>query len=162
MADLRVLFSGFHLQNVQTYIQSGNVIFDHPEGNAAELESAIERQLAEALGYPVAIILRSFDELAKIAATPFINRPLDGTITRYVTFLKTAPPAALGEQVMALSNDVDQLFLGGRELYALCFRDRGKSNFSNQLLEKQLGMPGTTRNLNTVRKILEKYRDDSA
>src|SRR5687768_15562390 len=67
MDHLRELFAAVGASNVETFIASGNVIFEAKDENAQALEKKIERHLRKALGYEVATFLRSVPELATVA-----------------------------------------------------------------------------------------------
>src|SRR5690242_2672898 len=92
MDRLRELFEQIKLQNVETYIASGNVIFDSTAA-AASLESRIEKQLAKTLGFAVPTLVRSAPDLVAAAEhEPFAKHPpLTEAGALYVGFLKTAP-----------------------------------------------------------------------
>jgi len=69
MDHLRLIFEAMGLKNVETFIASGNVIFDSTAKNSKALESKIEEFLQERLGYQVATFIRSTSEVGNIAAT---------------------------------------------------------------------------------------------
>ena len=153
MADLKRMFESFGLSNVQTYIQSGNVIF---EVNASpNLEAKIEAQLEKALGYKVETFLRTMDELVKIAGKPAFEPQGDETL--HIAFLRQRVEKPSERELLSLRSEADDFVVKGREVYNLR-RDRDKSVFSNNLIEKILKVPATTRSLTTVRKIAEKYK----
>ncbi|HEX6640155.1 MAG TPA: DUF1697 domain-containing protein, partial [Thermoanaerobaculia bacterium] len=117
----------------------------------ARIETAIEA----ALGFHSATFLRTRDELAAIAATkPFGAEP-DGTV--YVGFMAGEPSPAALDAVARLSNDVDHFAVVGREVWWLARKGMGQSSVSPAKLEKALGMATTTRNLNTIDRLLAKY-----
>jgi len=154
MENLRRILESFGLDNVQTYIQSGNVIFESEESDASTLERQIERQLEEALGYKVQLFVRTMRETASIAEKPPFNPKADEVL--HIVFLREAPKKKPGQDLMSLKSKADDFLIKGREAYNLR-RDREKSVFSNQFIEKVLGVSGTTRNLTTIRRIVEKY-----
>jgi len=158
MGDLRGLFESAGFAEVDTYIQSGNVIFESPERKAGVLEQKIEGELRRALNYVVTTFLRPVSEVVRIAEhAPF------GTIDEaagerlYVAFLRVAPAAEAGRRLLALANKVDEFHLHRREVYWLQRRQRGVSRFSSATLEKTLETPITVRNQATVASIAEKY-----
>lgn len=158
MADLRILFESAGFADVDTYIQSGNVIFESPERKAAVLEVKIEHELRRVLKYAVTTFLRPVPDVVKIAErAPF------GTIDEaagerlYVAFLREAPSAEAGSRLMALGNNVDEFHLHRREVYWLQRRQRGVSRFSSATLEKTLEVPVTVRNQATITSIAAKY-----
>ncbi len=153
MDGLRKMFESFGYANVQTYIQSGNVIFEAKE--SAGLEGKIEKQLEKALGYKVETFLRTMDELAKIVSQPAFEP--QGHETLHVVFLRNSQSMdkKSEQKLLSLRSEADDFVVKGSEVYNLR-RDRDKSIFSNNLIEKVLKVEGTTRNLNTLRKIMEK------
>src|SRR5262245_44271541 len=104
MDHLRTLFEALRFKRVETFIASGNVIFESP-GEAAALEDRIERHLRKALGYDVDTFLRSSDELCAVAAyEPFDAASASKAHAVHVTFLKSALDANVRRAVMALRN----------------------------------------------------------
>ncbi len=158
MEALRCQFATMGATNVETFIASGNVIFDTTRRNAAALEREIEEHLRTALGFPVATFLRTIPELAAVAAySPFDDSEFVPGATMYVSFLKTAPGRDAQAAVVALRNPVDDLALHNRELYWLRRNHVGESLLAaGRLHIPDLG-EATTRNVTTVRKLAAKY-----
>lgn len=154
MADLKQTFESFGLESVQTYIQSGNVIFESKEGSASILEEQIERQMEKTSGKRMQILVRTMRDVVKmISDCPF--HPKEGEVV-HVTILDKTPSKKNVEALMAFRSDADDFFVKGNKAYNLR-RNREKSIFSNHSVEQILAMPGTTRNLNTIKKLAEKY-----
>jgi uncharacterized protein (DUF1697 family) len=159
MDDLRRVFEDLDLAQVDTFITSGNVIFEADVGDAGPLAQRIEGNLRATLGYEVATFLRSDAEVARIADyQPFPDvEPRDGD-TAYVAFLREAPSAATRRAVLALANDTDHLHLHQRELHWLIRGGLKDSTIGGPGLEKAFGgAPSTVRNVNTVRRLAAKY-----
>jgi uncharacterized protein (DUF1697 family) len=159
MDHLRELFESLGLLNVETFIASGNVIFDSPAGSTRMLEEEIEGHLRESLGYEVASFIRSVSELADIANyRPFAASELDKEgNSLYIAFLPVPPSDEAQRGLLAFRSEVDDFHVRGREVYWLCRKKLSESAFSGALLEKTLGMPATMRNATTVRKLAAKY-----
>ncbi len=154
MTELKRMFESAGLKNVQTYIQSGNVIFESDEESADALEKQIESQLEKAAGYRIQLFVRTMRELRSIVSkSPFTAT---GTETVHVAFLSQKPDSKNGQALLAFKSEADDFALKGREVYNL-LHDREKSVFSNNFIEKILKIPATTRNLTTLKKIAEKY-----
>ncbi|MDD2921243.1 MAG: DUF1697 domain-containing protein [Anaerolineales bacterium] len=152
MEDLRGMFESYGFANVSTYINSGNVIFE--SGEKILSEGRIEDRLEKSLGYKVEIFLRTMREIKNIAAhTPFQAR--DGE-TVHVVFLREAPDKQAQQALASLKSEADDFAAIGKEIYNLR-RDKDKSIFSNNFIEKAIKSPATTRNLTTILKIVEKY-----
>jgi len=161
MADLKRSFEALGLDGVQTFIASGNVIFDADGADEAKLERIIERELEADLGYPVETFVRSLAELAEIARRdPFgVRRATAGDKgSVHVGFLGRAPTREAIERLKALATDDDTFAVVDREVYWLRRGGIGTSKFSGGLLEKTLGMPATIRGLPTLQNIVAKYR----
>ncbi|HUE83720.1 MAG TPA: DUF1697 domain-containing protein [Pyrinomonadaceae bacterium] len=159
MDHLRRLFEALGFTNVETFIASGNVIFDSQARSATALEGKIEAHLEAQLGYKVATFIRSPAELAAIGNyKPFDSSALESKgNTLYIAFLPDKPPNEGKKKLSSFISDVDELHVAGREVYWLCRTTFRESNFSGAQLEKTLGMPATLRNANTVRKLAAKY-----
>lgn len=155
MTDLKQMFESLGLENVQTYIQSGNVIFESAEANTASLEKQIESRIEQATGYKTKLFVRTIREVQAIAnKSPFTVKEDE---TAYVGFLKEKPDKKHQETLLTFKSEADDFAVKGREVYCLR-RDREKSVFSNNFIEKILKVPGTTRNMTVIRKIAEKYK----
>lgn len=159
MDDLRRHFASLGLANVETFIASGNVIFDASRASATTLERKIEGALEAALGYKVATFLRTTEELAAVARhEPFAADELEaeGNVL-YVAFLADAPGDEAVRKLLAYASAVDDFHVHGREVYMLSRKKLGESKFSGALLERTLGAQATIRNSTTVRKLAAKY-----
>lgn len=158
MDHLRQLFESLGFSNVETFIASGNVIFDAKTGNTKLLEKKIENKLQEALRYEVATFIRTDAELGEIAKyKPFPRSKLDVAIALNIGFLAEALDDTSKQKLMALQTDIDDFHVHGREIYWLCSKKQSDSKISNVVIEKTLGMKATLRGVNTVNKMTEKY-----
>ncbi len=159
MADLRMLFEEMGFANVETFIASGNVIFDTPSQLVPELEQQIEAHLAERLGYTVDTFIRTPAQLAEIVAhEPF--GPIElvkGGNTLYVAFLAKPLDDEAKIKLFAQKTAVDDFQVKGSEAYWLHQKQLGDSKFSGGVLEKVIGAPATLRNVNTIRRLAKKY-----
>ena len=155
MDRLGAIFHDLDFERVETFIASGNVVFASAARSEAKLVGRIEAAVEAALGFHSDTFLRSRDELADVAATRPFDAASEGTI--YVGFLRDEPSTAAARAVGLLSNDVDRFALVGREVYWLALKGMGQSTVTPAKLEKALGMPTTTRNLNTIERLLAKH-----
>jgi len=159
MDYLRSLFEALLFTRVETFIASGNVIFDSPSRSAASLEKRIEASLQQTLGYAVATFIRSTPELKDIASyKPFSDAELNAEgHSLYVGFMAASSSDAASQTLLSLHLKTDDFHLHGREVYWLLRRKFGDSAFTGARLEKILGMPVTLRNSTTVKKLAAKY-----
>jgi len=154
MADLKQMFEAVGLENVQTYIQSGNVIFESDEKDASALEERIERQLEKALGKKIQLFVRTIRQVVSIVkACPF--DPKEGE-SAYVVILDKKPDKKSVDALMAFRSEFDDFAVKGKAGYQLR-RDREKTTFLNHSMEQILKVPGTARNITTLKKLVEKY-----
>ena len=163
MDHLRKLFEELGFSSVETFIASGNVIFESPVENTEEREKRIEDHLKESLGYEVATFIRSASEITEIANyQPFPAEELvaEGA-SLYIAFLPSLPGEEREQKLMGYRTPVDDFHMHGREVYWLCRAKMSESAFSGALLEKTLGMPATIRNSTTVKKLAMKYGEQS-
>ncbi len=158
MTDLRRHFEEAGFTSVETFIASGNVIFESDE-KAADLESRIEAHLESALGYRVGTFIRTPRELADVVERgPFKGTTIGKDETHYVSFVRTRPTPAMRAAIDALDVGDDEVHAGKREVHWLC-RVRGpESAKRGSVVGKAIGAESTMRNVNTVRKLAEKYR----
>ena len=159
MDELRRLFEAMGFAKVETFIASGNVIFESKSKDTNKLARLIESQLKQALGYEVGVFLRTLDDLAGVAAyRPFSESESNAkSNTLYVGFIADSPVKAIAQKAEALATEVDYLKVYGKEVYWLCRTSFSDSQISGSLLEKTLGAKVTYRNINTVRRLLKKY-----
>jgi len=158
MDRLREIFESMGFSHIETFIASGNVIFESNTQDVDGLAKKIESGLKESLGFEVATSIRSDSELAGIVNfKPFPNPKMDSATAINVAFLSEPPDAKSKKLVMALKSDIDDFRVHEREVYWLCLKKQSESKFSNTVLEKVLGQKSTIRGLNTVRKIADKY-----
>lgn len=157
MDELRGLFEGAGFRNVESFIASGNIIFDAERGARRTVEKKIEKALRDALSYDVDTFVRSAHEVSDAAAhNPFPDETEGGC---YIAFLADEPDAEAVERLLAFSTDVDRFHVHGREAYWYCRIRSSDSKFTLTHLERALGMKGTMRNVTTVRKLAARYQE---
>jgi len=155
MTDLKRMFESAGLENVQTYIQSGNVVFETEEKDIDAVAKRIEGQLEGAAGYKIHLFVRTMRELqAIVSKSPFTAKSNE---MAYVAFLDQKPDPKGKQALLALKNEADDFAIKGREVYHLR-RDREKSVLAKTSTEKILKLPATIRNMTTLAKIVDKYK----
>ena len=158
MDHLRGIFESLGFTNVETFIASGNVIFETESKDVGKFQNIIEKKLNEDLGFEVATLIRSNSELAEIANyKPFPKHQGDSAAALNIAFISNPLDSKSKNKVMGLKTDIDDFHVHGREVYWLCIKKQSESKFSNAVLEKALGMKSTMRGINTIRKLAEKY-----
>ncbi len=158
MEMLRELFSGLKFSNVETFIASGNVIFETKATPDHRLEQQIEKHLESELGYEVGTFVRSIEEIHAISAyKPFTSEAVKAAHVVSVGFLKGILSASVVEQVMSFRTDVDDFHVHGREAYWLCRVGQTETKVNAKKFERALGGPTTWRNVNTIVRLAAKY-----
>lgn len=158
MVDLRQLFESLGFTEVETFIASGNVIFEAGSDTPQELERLIEAGLRETLGYEVATFIRTPQELASLAGCqPFPEAQFVAAVAFNVAFLKEPLDDVLVQKLMLRKTDIDDFQVRGREVYWLCRKKQSESSFSNAVLEKTTGKPSTLRGMNTLKKMATNF-----
>jgi len=148
MVDLKNLYESLGLMNVQTYVQSGNVIFDSPEQDAAKLTETIEAQIKETFGFSVPVLIRTANDFQRIIEShPFTQ---EDPIRVLVTFLYERPDQSKWNDLRLHKDKVDDFALGEQEIFLFCPGGYGTTKLSNTFFEKKLGVIATTRNWKTI------------
>lgn len=149
MADLRQMFTDMGFRSVQTYIQSGNVLFES-EDEAEPLRRQIEDQISTVFGMSVPVVLRTAAELRQIIDDcPFSAAEREGG-GLYVSLLAQAPSQDGLDRLPAPQSGPDQFRVLGREVYILCGQSYHKSKLTNQFFEQKLRVATTSRNWQTM------------
>jgi uncharacterized protein (DUF1697 family) len=138
------------LRNVQTYVQSGNIVFSSGAG-ALKLVRTLKALIDAQTRLPVTVVVRSASEMAKIVAgNPFLKQKGLDITKLHVTFLAKAPSKPAPEKLDALAGTRDQYRLAKQEIYLHCPINYGQTRLSNTAIEKVLSVGATTRNWKTV------------
>jgi uncharacterized protein (DUF1697 family) len=155
MADLRGIFEAAGYAGVSTFIQSGNVFFESRERRAAVLEAEVEGHLQRALGYEVPVVLRKVAEVRRLVRSePFFGKPTGADVKWYAAFLKEVPQHPPDLPLYSPKRDLELFRVQGKDAFLLSHRIAGRFGFPNNFLEDALGAVATTRNWNTVCKMV--------
>lgn len=154
MEVLRGLCESLKHCDVQTYVQSGNVVFRtkdrDPELVARRLEGAIEKKF----GFRSDVIVRAPSELRDVVTrNPFAKRRGIEPGKLVVTFLPKDPGPEMRAAVQAIKADPEEMQLSGRELYVYYPDGMGRSKLAG-MVDKALQKSGTARNWNTVMRLV--------
>lgn len=152
MADLRELCRGLGLDAVETYIQSGNVVFEAAGGDERTIATELEGAIRDEFDYDVPVLVLAGDAFdAVVANAPFEGAETDGDEKRYVAFLGGPPDDDAARAFEASGDDAETYLVTGRAAYAVVRREPGeRRRFSNALVEKELDTSATTRNWSVV------------
>jgi len=162
MVELRRTLGGLGLTRVETYVQSGNVVFSAAGDDPAEQATAIHELIEREFGHDVRVLVLTAAELTQVAAgNPFLADRADEKFL-HATFLDVPVPAAAfggldlpaqpGEQAVLAAGDATP---AGRVVYLYLPHGYGRTKLNNAYFERALGTPATTRNWRTVLALVE-------
>ena len=153
MADLRKLYESLGLINVQSYLQSGNVVFDSEEKNDEKLRDSIEAQIESMYGFSVPVLIRTGEDFRRVIENhPFAE---EEAIRVLVTFFYEPPDKSKLEELSQHEDKVDKFAIGEQEIFLFCPGGYGRTKLSNNFFEKNLGVVATTRNWKSVNALFE-------
>lgn len=161
MTELRRQFEALGFANVETFIASGNVVFDDDRADARALEERIEAQVARAFGFDSDTFVRSLDELRSLASAKAIVDAEKAGFSVHAVFVRQRIGRDAQASLRALESDDDRFLVRDREV--VWFR-RGRLSDS-PIGDRQLGIAlgsrvNTMRNMNTVRRMVARFGGD--
>jgi uncharacterized protein (DUF1697 family) len=155
METLKTVCTSLGLRDVQTYIQSGNIVFGEVGGDPGNLARRLEDAIESSFGFRPAVILRTASELRKvIAKNPFAGRTGIEPSKLLIVFMASAPTRTARDQVLAMPCDPEEIQINGRELYVYYPNGMARPKIPLARIEKTLQCASTGRNLNTVSKLM--------
>ena len=158
MDALKKMLENMGFQNVETYIQSGNIFFDSEEENAASVGFKIKQEISKVFGYDVPVIMVSKTDLELcFKNNPYLKEKECDFKKLYVAFIsKELSPLAIND--LKISNfKPDEAAIDSNRIYIKYAIGAGKTNLDQKYIEKKLNVVSTIRNWNTVTKLLEMY-----
>lgn len=156
MEVLARIFTSLGFRDVRTYIASGNVIFESPETDVHVLTNKIEKKLLKSFGYEVRVLLRTVDDLKRmLKRNPFKKIELSADVMLFVTFFSAVKGSQPKLPVRSSTENLEVFVTKDGAAFILARRKKdGSFDFPNNFFEKEFGVSATTRNWNTVNKIV--------
>ncbi len=155
MADLRALYESLRFKDVQTYVQSGNVVFRTDEKDLPKLAKRIQTAIEKRFSVKPGVMLRTAEEMRDVVArNPFAKRRGIEPAKLLAYFLEDKLSAEASAQLRELPLSSEELTPSGKELFIYFSNGMGKSKLPWGKLEKICTRPGTGRNWNSVTKLL--------
>jgi uncharacterized protein (DUF1697 family) len=154
MPKLRELLEDAGFDDVQTYVQSGNVVLSS-RAAAATVARKCERLIAEELGLEIDVVVRTRNELATVVRRNPLADVAKNPKRYQVSFLDRKPPTAVLKKLEAVAAPSEQFVAIGREIYAWHPAGVARSKLWAMLAGRGLGVTATARNWTTVTKLLE-------
>jgi uncharacterized protein (DUF1697 family) len=155
MERLRESFLAMGFQNIRSYVQSGNVLFEAGRESATRLSETIEQQITQDFGLAISVLMRTPKAMqAIIQHNPFLPDPAIDQSKLHVTFLSVDPPQNALDLLQPLATKPEQVHVLGREVYLYCPHGYGQTKLSNSAIERKLSVRATTRNWKTTNTLL--------
>jgi len=156
MDALKAMFAKLKLENTETYIQSGNLVFQTKEKDYRKLEKQIKEGIAKDFGFDVPVMVRQLAELKTVFENnPFLKKGEEDIKPYHVTFLSEEPEQTDMDQIKEGNYAPDDYHIKSRAVYIYCEGSYHKTKLSNKFFEKKLKVEATTRNWKTVTKLVE-------
>lgn len=151
MPALRESFLRLECRDIQTYLQSGNIVFRSDPSDEAALAASIQARIAQDFGHDVPVLLLSAAKLARIAdSNPLWPKSGAEASLFHCTFLFEPVSAAVFEALKLPTAPDERALLLGNAILLHCPHGYGKTKLNNAFFERALGVPATTRNWRTV------------
>lgn len=160
MQDLKLSLTKIGLNDVETYIQSGNIVFKTLGDQADNLSKEIEASIEKDFGFDVKVIVKNGVQLKEIISNnPYLSNESADINKCYLTLLSDIPKKEQAELLNALKFPYDEFHLMDDIIYLYCTNGYGKTKLSNDFFEKKLKLVASTRNWKTMLKMLEMSND---
>lgn len=158
MEVLKKLLLNCGFQNVETYIQSGNIFVETEEDNPASIGFKIKQEIFKELGFDVPTIVVTKSDLEKcLTNNPFFKEKNVDTKKLYVAFIsKELNNNALNDLKISQFKP-DEAFIEGNRIYMKLETGAGNTKLTQKYIEKKLNVTATSRNWNTINKLIEMY-----
>ncbi len=160
MEALKTVLEAAGFQNVQTYIQSGNVFVDTDETNAAAVGFKIKQELFKNFGHEVPVVVIAKSDLdACLNNNPFLKEKEVDTKKLYVAFISTTLKDTSINDLKVSQFKPDEARIDGNKIFIKYAVGAGKTRFDQKYIEKKLNVVATIRNWNTVTQLLQLYTE---
>ncbi len=160
MDALKSTLEAIGYQNVQTYIQSGNVFVDTDEENASAVGFKIKQEIFKIFGHEVPIVVINKEDLAVcFKNNPFLKEKDIDTKKLYVAFVSTTLKSDSINDLKICQFKPDEASIDGNKIYIKYAVGAGKTRFDQKYIEKKLNVTATIRNWNTVTQLLKIYEE---
>ena len=151
MELLKQLYSKLNFSHIQTYLQSGNVVFTANEMNQAQLSKNISDSIFFQTGFDVEVFVLTLEQLQEILdQNPFANSSTTEIISCYFTLLAAIPSTELVQKLKTFETTDELLDVKTKIVYLNLYKGYGKSKLNNNFIESKLKVSATTRNLKTM------------
>jgi uncharacterized protein (DUF1697 family) len=157
MTELSILYKDLGFNDSETYIQSGNVIFNSINGlSVPDISLRIEQGILEKFNFNIPVLIRTVEEMREIiSANPFKMGENFEPSKMAVIFLHEKTSDAQIQKVINIDYPPDKFKISGSEIFIYCPNGFGKTKLYTNFFEKKMGVTGTARNWKTINTILQ-------
>lgn len=156
MAELRAHLEELGFINVETYIQSGNIIFNSGIDNLSELSQQIAQKISQQYGFDVPVLVKSKNEFEDIFSdNPYLTLRTEDVNYLHVTMLEEVFTADADNLLSPYKTKKEEFSASKKEIYLFFPDGYGKTKLTNNLIEQKLGIKATTRNWKTITRLME-------
>ena len=155
MDALKEMYEDLHFTNIQTYIQSGNVIFQSVQSEPKDLRQRISNELMKKFGFEIPVIVLDTIELKEIAErNPFKSNKTKDISHLHVTFLSSKPERIDNTMIIQNKAKEEEFAITDKAVYLYCPNGYGRTKWTNTFFENKLKVEATTRNWKTTIELL--------
>jgi uncharacterized protein (DUF1697 family) len=156
MDALKKMCADLKFENVKTYIQSGNIVFQSKLIDVDKISNTIKENIEKYFGYDVPVLTFTKDELGTIInSNPFSNDKSKKSEFFHITFLSDFPTYQNIAQLEQVELKNDSYKIVGKTIYLYCPNSYSNSKLTNNLFENKLKLNVTTRNWKTTKQLFE-------
>lgn len=160
MADLIKMFEDLGFTEVETYIQSGNVVFRSDHTDRTGLISLIKEKIIKIFRFEVEVIIVTKEELINIRDNnPFLKDSSKDIDKFYITFISAKPTDERIENLKSFDYSPEEYILDDTIIYFYAANGYGRAKMNNNFFESKLKVFATTRNWKTVNELVDMSQD---
>ena len=156
MDALKKLFEGLNCHQVQTYIQSGNIVFKHPKIKPQELEQAITTAILKVFKLDVPVLVIDYKTLKQIIENnPFQKDKTKNVAYLHLTFLSSKPGKEQLKKLEEIKFPPNEFYISDNVIYLYCPNGYSNCKLTNNFIENKLKVTATTRNWKTTLELIQ-------
>ena len=155
METLRATFTSLGFENVKSYINSGNLVFETAKIGDGKLAKKIHDAIVKDFGFDISVMVRSIAEIEEIVANNPYNGQFENDKDVHVFFLEAELSPENKQMLLEKNSDVEMISVSGRTIYHLLRISILDSVLGKGFIDKKLKVPATARNWRTVKKLCE-------
>ncbi len=159
MSELKECLETIHLKHIQTFLQSGNIVFESELIDTEKLQTLIQHAIEFVFSLSVPVIVRTYEEMENVLATqPFDNFSALPKDKIFINYLQNAPTETTLAAFKPFDAKGDEFKIEGKNIFIYCQNPYNETKLQNGFFEKKLLCFATTRNFNTSMEVLNIMR----